>query len=77
MNINDIRLIKKSARYPIMIAINEECDDAFEAFCIRKLINSWECHYQERGIVRNRKIFQNEEDACNYFIAILKDESII
>lgn len=38
-----------------------------EAFCINKSNNTWEVYYSERGNKSQLKIFELEEDACDYF----------
>ncbi len=38
-----------------------------EEYCIGFNNGSWEVYYSERGIKSGLKIFDNEEDACEYF----------
>ena len=38
-----------------------------EAFCIGMIEGQWEVYYSERGNKSMLKIFQNEEQACQYF----------
>lgn len=44
-----------------------------EVFCIGMDNNSWEVYYSERGNKTNRKVFANEESACEYFFNWMKD----
>ena len=50
-----------------------------EAFCLIEANGKWEVYYSERGNKNGLKIFENEEEACQYFydwaIKDLKDDS--
>lgn len=37
-------------------------------FCIRKENGLWEVFHIEKGYVSNEKVFEQEKDACKYFI---------
>lgn len=38
-----------------------------EAYCISQSNGSWEVYYSERGNKSGLRIFQNEEEACQFF----------
>lgn len=38
-----------------------------EAYCISQTNGIWEVYYSERGIKSGLKVFQKEEEACQYF----------
>ncbi|WP_084781651.1 hypothetical protein [Paenibacillus sp. D9] len=48
-----------------------------EAYCISESNGTWEVYYSERGGKSGLRVFQNEEEACQYFydslIEMLKD----
>ena len=52
-----------------------------EAYCIGNTKNKWEVYYSERGNKSSLKMFDAEEDACNYFynwlFSALRREGII
>lgn len=43
-----------------------------EAFCLNKNNEIWEVYYSERGNKSQLKIFELEEDACEYFYNLVK-----
>ena len=43
-----------------------------EVFCIGMENNIWEVYYSERGNKTNRKVFDSEESACEYFLKWMK-----
>jgi hypothetical protein len=43
-----------------------------EAFCIGKNGVSWETYYSERGNKSREKIFETEQEACEYFLVWMK-----
>lgn len=52
-----------------------------EAYCINQNEDKWEVYYSERGQKSGLKIFDSEEEACEYFyqalIEMLKDMGIL
>lgn len=52
-----------------------------EAFCINQNGQKWETYYSERGSKAGLKVFDEEEEACNYFynwlIESLKDMGVV
>jgi hypothetical protein len=52
-----------------------------EAYCLAKVDGKWEVYYSERGNKTGLKIFQKEEEACQYFydslIEVLKDMNLL
>ena len=40
-----------------------------EAFCIGVVNGKWETYYSERGNKTGLKSFENENEACEYFLA--------
>lgn len=44
-----------------------------EVFCIGMENNTWEVYYSERGNKTNRKVFDSEESACEYFFKLMKN----
>jgi hypothetical protein len=52
-----------------------------EAYCINQIDDKWEVYYSERGQKSGLKIFDTEEEACEYFynelIEMLKDMGIL
>ena len=40
---------------------------ANEIYCFGYLKGKWETYYSERGIKTERKEFNTEDEACNYF----------
>jgi hypothetical protein len=42
-----------------------------EAFCLNKEGDIWEVYYSERGVKSQVKLFQNEDEACNYLYSTI------
>jgi len=42
-----------------------------EAYCISQNNREWEVYYSERGNKSGLRIFQSEEEACQYFYDLL------
>ena len=45
-----------------------------ECYCLNKVKDFWEVYYSERGKKIELKLFNNEEEACEYFYKILKED---
>lgn len=45
-----------------------------DGYVIDEYVGKWNIYYYERGIESNIKSFDNEEDACQYFILLLKND---
>lgn len=43
-----------------------------ESFCVNEDNGKWETYYSERGNKSGRKIFDTEEEACDYFLTWIK-----
>ncbi|WP_256701642.1 hypothetical protein [Paenibacillus sp. P3E] len=43
-----------------------------EAFCINESDGKWETYYSERGSKSGTKLFDNEGEACDYFLTWIK-----
>ncbi|WP_078552283.1 hypothetical protein [Bacillus alkalicellulosilyticus] len=43
-----------------------------ERFCLNAVGGKWETYYSERGNKSGRKIFANEDEACDYFFTWIK-----
>ena len=43
-----------------------------ESYCIDFINNNWEVYYSERGLKTEKKVFLDENTACEYFLNILK-----
>jgi hypothetical protein len=49
-----------------------------ESYVIHKVgENKWETYYSERGIKSNLRTFENEQDACNYFLELITTDQVI
>jgi len=46
-----------------------------EAYCLNQVDGKWEVYYSERGEKTGLKIFEDEENACNYFYLLLRNEN--
>ena len=44
-----------------------------EAYCIERHDNAWRVYYSERGTRSALKLFESEEEACQYFYAWISD----
>lgn len=48
---------------------------ASETYILNKIYNKWEYFYfDEKGNKNNYKTFNNENEACVYFLKVLEDE---
>lgn len=43
-----------------------------ETFCVSEEDGKWETYYSERGNKSGRKLFDTEEEACQYFLNWIK-----
>jgi len=43
-----------------------------EAFCVNEENGTWEVYYSERGNKSGRKVFDTEDEACDYFLTWIK-----
>jgi len=48
-----------------------------EAYCIGKTNLGWEVYYSERGNKNKLKIFNNENNACDYFYKRITSDSVV
>lgn len=76
MTKNELRT--KLIKYQVpkeVYSLNGGCPN--EIYCLGYLNDKWETYYSERGIKSERKEFNTEDDACNYFynwlIDVLRD----
>ncbi len=49
--------------------------DIDEAYCLQRSSAGWYVYYSERGIESGRKDFHSESEACEYFLALIIDDS--
>lgn len=70
MNINELglRLSSENIRSDVY-SLNGGSPN--EAYCITQRNGVWEVYYSERGNKSELRIFQKEEDACQYFYDLL------
>lgn len=45
-----------------------------ESYCIAQKDDKWEVYYSERGNRTSLKTFENENTACKYFLALMKQQ---
>lgn len=46
-----------------------------DKYCIESGKNGWEVYYNERGIKINTKYFEEESNACKYFLEIVLSDN--
>jgi len=47
--------------------LDEDTPCVGEVYCLAKNKDNWEVYYSERGQKSSLKIFNNEDEACDYF----------
>jgi hypothetical protein len=45
-----------------------------ESYCIAQKDNKWEVYYSEHGSKSSLKTFENENVACEHFLALMKNQ---
>lgn len=48
-----------------------------EQYRLEQLNNKWSVYYSERGERRGEKLFDTENDACQYFYTLLKRDTTV
>lgn len=73
MNIKELKLILHEEKFnPKSYAINKV--EQSESFCINYEGGAWHVYYSERGNRVDEATFLREEDACDHFLKMLRDD---
>lgn len=76
MNVTELRGELEKAKVPKRwYSINGDlCSDTY---ILRQVYDKWECYYfDEKGNVNDYHLFNDENDACIYFLDELKNEML-
>ncbi len=72
MNKKELKINLDKRKVPVT-AYSLEGGFPNEAYCIGFSNDLWEVYYSERGRKSGLKLFDNEDEACNYFFNLLCD----
>lgn len=71
MNKNDLReKLQQEGIRPDAYCLNGGLPN--ESYCLNESNNQWEVYYSERGNKSGLKVFDNENDACQYLYQQIK-----
>ncbi len=78
MNLYELeKTLKANHIHPDAVQLGSGLPDANEQYCIVREGTLWEVYYAEKGKKGNIKVFDNEEAACSYLLATLKQDSSV
>jgi hypothetical protein len=66
-----VQLGVKNSAYSICSEIGNE------QYCLESAEGKWYYFYSERGQRSGEKIFQDESEACEFFLSLLKDDPTV
>lgn len=61
--------------HPDAVRLGSGLPDADEQYCIVPYGHQWHVYYAERGQKSNLQVFESEDAACRYLLAILKEDT--
>lgn len=67
MKVDELKRILRNNKVPhYLYTFNKDYDD--EKLCLNKTLMGWEVYHCERGEKNDTKLFNNEDDACEYML---------
>ncbi len=75
---NVVELERQLAKLGVNDSAYSICDEVGdEQYCIEKDGGKWHYFYSARGQRSGEKIFQNENEACEYVLSLLKEDPTV
>ncbi len=68
MKIQDLKKMLVEKQVPDNLYNLEGAGRKDERFCLEKVDDKWRVYYSERGVKTTDKVFELEEDACQFIL---------